>query len=139
MAAAYSFCPPSYRYSTVQQLVFHLDEAPLYSTVQVTVQKLAVKTPVRSTDHRSFVFTLGKLKTYKEKKKKLQYRSSFDYSYRYSYSAFNCKRRGEPLVNPLLLRAESGFCWKIWIRFFYGCGGCAVYFVFSTFLLFQIL
>ena len=28
---------------------------------------------------------------------------------------------------------------QIWIRFFYGCGGCAVYFVFSTFLLFQIL
>ena len=26
---------------------------------------------------------------------------------------------------------ESGFCWTIWIRFFYGCGGCAVYFVFK--------
>ena len=33
----------------------------------------------------------------------------------------------------LLVRVrESGFCWTIWIRFFYGCGGCAVYFVFST-------
>ena len=27
----------------------------------------------------------------------------------------------------------------IYRYFFYGCGGCAVYFVFSTFLLFQIL
>ena len=40
----------------------------------------------------------------------------------------------------LLVRVrESGFCWTIWIRFFYGCGGCAVYFGFSTFLVFQIL
>ena len=29
--------------------------------------------------------------------------------------------------------------WTILIRFFYGCGGCAAYFVFSTFLLFQTL
>ena len=48
------------------------------------------------------------------------------------------------LLSPLLVLLvlvrvrESGFCRKIWIRFFYGCGGCAVYFVFSTFLLFQI-
>ena len=34
---------------------------------------------------------------------------------------------------------KSGFCWTIWIRFFYGCSGCAVYFVFSTFLLSQTL
>ena len=49
--------------------------------------------------------------------------------------------QGEVHVLVLLVRVrESGFCWKIWIRFFYGCGGCAVYFVFSTtFLLFQIL
>ena len=44
-----------------------------------------------------------------------------------------------PLLVLLVRVRESGFCWKIWIRFFYGCGGCAVYFVFSTFLLFQIL
>ena len=51
--------------------------------------------------------------------------------------------RVQYLLSPLLVLLvrvrESGFCWKIWIRFFYGCGGCAVYFVFSTFLLFQIL
>ena len=28
---------------------------------------------------------------------------------------------------------------RVLTNFFYGCGGCAVYFVFSTFLLFQIL
>ena len=44
-----------------------------------------------------------------------------------------------PLLVLLVRVRESGFCWTIWIRFFYGCGGCAVYFVFSTFLLFQIL
>ena len=53
---------------------------------------------------------------------------------------------GAAAVPPSAARAlgmstvrESGFCWTIWIRFFYGCSGCAVYFVFSTFLLFQIL
>ena len=44
-----------------------------------------------------------------------------------------------PLLVLLVRVRESGFCWTIWIRFFYSCGGCAVYFVFSTFLLFQIL
>ena len=36
-----------------------------------------------------------------------------------------------PLLVLLVRVRESGFCWTIWIRFFYGCGGCAVYFVFS--------
>ena len=31
---------------------------------------------------------------------------------------------GVPRLALLLVRVwESGFCWKIWIRFFYGCGG----------------